>query len=188
MSLWGCIAWRPPEPGKIVVTELTPEPGIPLAMEPVRSALGDVLLFLPQGWFVVDLGKNSPAGTVAVGVNPEYTLALALLLFQRAPSDTAGRYDLLELARQSFARRQARSAGAARLSSDFTITRVGEKSFAVYRFRGGGSRQVRVAVFVSSIGTVYELALVPLSVRAIEPPAEEECERIFEGVLRAVQF
>lgn len=182
----GCTIWRMPVPGQANVREIA-LPEIPLAADPVRSALGDVLLFIPRGWFLADLGDRVPAGTVAVAVNPDYTLALTLVLLQRASGDTSGQYDLLELAQQSFARHQARTGGAIRLVSDFSILRVGQKSFAVYRF-GREHRHVRVAVFASSIGTVYEVALVPLSVRPIEPPGEEECERIFEGVLRAVQF
>ncbi len=182
----GCAIWRAPEVGGVRVQEIV-LPEIPLAAEPVRSALGDVLFFIPRGWFLADLGERIPSGMVAVAVNPDYTLALTLVLLQRASGDTAGQYDLLELARQSFARRQARTAGAVRLVSDLSIIRVGARSFAVYRF-GRGPRHVRVALFVSSIGSVYEVALVPLSVRPIDPPGEEECERIFEGVLRAVQF
>lgn len=187
LFLSGCFSWRPSGHGVSPVVELSPEPGIPLALEPVRSSLGDVLLFLPQGWFVLDLGERTPVGMVAVGVNPEYTLALTLSSLQRSAGDTLGQLGLLELARWSFARHQARTAGGIRLSGDFTILRVGPRSFAVYRFARNG-RHVRVAVFVSSLGTVYELALVPLSLRVVEPPAEEECERLFRGVLRAVQF
>ncbi|MCS6965824.1 MAG: hypothetical protein NZ473_03555 [Candidatus Kapabacteria bacterium] len=187
LATLGCIVWRVPEPARIAVVELSPEPGIPLAEDPVRSALGDMLFFLPKGWFVLNLGERAPAGMVAVGVNPEYTLALTVLLLRQARKDSAGQYNLVELAQQSFARRQARTAGAIRLASDFTIVRIGPKTFVLYRFKNG-VRYVRVAVFASSIGTVYEVALVPLSLRAIDPPSEEECSRLFEGVLRAVQF
>ncbi|GBD06643.1 hypothetical protein HRbin21_00439 [bacterium HR21] len=183
----GCAFWHMSEQAGVVVTELTPEPGILLAENPVFSPAGDLVIFLPRGWFALDLGERAPAGTVVVGVNPEYTLALTVVLFRRAPADTAGQYDLLELARQSFARHQARSAGALRLSSDFNVVRVGMKSFVVYHFSDGG-RTVQVAVFVSSLGTVYELALFPLSLRAMEPPTEQERERMFYGVLRALQF
>lgn len=188
MAVAGCAFWRMSSGHEqIVVAELTPEPGILLAENPVFSPMGDLVVFLPQGWFALDLGERAPAGTVVVGVNAEYTLALTVALFRRAPAGVAGEYDLIELARQSFARHQARSAGALRLRSDFTVVRIGMKSFVVYHF-SDGSRTVQVAVFVSSLGTVYELALFPLTLRAVEPPPEQERERLFHGILRALQF
>ncbi|MCS7176085.1 MAG: hypothetical protein NZ960_00430 [Candidatus Kapabacteria bacterium] len=185
----GCLTWRIPERApRIVIFELTPEPGIPLNPDPVRSAQGDVLLFLPKGWFPLELGDKAPRGIVAVGVNPEYTLAVTVAkLYPRAPSDTARQYDLLELARQSFVRRQMKTAVGIRLIGDFAIVRVGQKAFATYRFAGVG-RHVRVAVFVSLLGVAYEVALVPLLLRVIEPPPEEEQEQLFESILRALQF
>ncbi len=183
----GCSLWRMPAQDEFRVTELTPAPGIPLMENPISSSSGDLLVFLPQGWFPLQLGERAPTGTVVVGVNPEYTLGLVVALLRRPLADTSGQYDLLELAQQSFARHQARSAGSLRLISDFAAVRVGPKSFVTYRF-SDGARSVRVAVFVSSIGSVYELALFPLTVRPIQPPGEEECERLFHGVLRAIQF
>ncbi|MEN3026190.1 MAG: hypothetical protein ABDH31_00580 [Chlorobiota bacterium] len=185
----GCLTWRVPERApRIVVFELTPEPGIPLNPDPVRSAQGDVLLFLPKGWFPLELGDKAPGGVIAVGVNPEYTLAVTVArLYPRVPSDTANQYDLLELAKHSFTRRQVKTAGGIRLIGDFAIVRVGQKAFATYRF-ADAERRVRVAIFVSLLGAAYEVALVPLSLRVIEPPPEEEQERLFEGILRALQF
>ncbi len=183
----GCSIWRMPEFKELTKQGGSPVPELQLSVEPVRSALGDVLLFVPKGWFLPDLGDRMPAGMVAVAVNPDYTLALTLTLLRRASRDSAGRYDLLEVTRQSFERHQARTAGAVRLASDFTLMQLGMKTFGVYRFVRE-QRHVWVAVFVSSIGTVYEVAVVPLSVRPIDPPPEDECERIFKGVLRAIQF
>jgi hypothetical protein len=185
--LAGCALLMRQPTGPSWVAELSPEPGIPLSEDPVRSPGEDVLLFLPEGWITLELGELAPAGVVATAVNPEYTLGLVLVFVRSSSPGQVATYDLLQLAQESFQRRLRRTGAGVKLSGDYQLLRIGPRTFVTYRFAQEGV-EARAAVFVSSAGNVYEVVLLPLKLRPIEPPAPEEQERLFTGVLRALLY
>lgn len=166
--------------------ELSPKPEIPMSEELVRSREGDMIAFLPQGWFFVDTENKAPSEIFAIAVNPDYTLSAVFTSFKKGEQNAE---NALALARESLSRHERKTAGAVKQIGKFSTTKIGLKEFGLYETSTtGGALKTRTAVFISSLGNYYEFALVPLNVSGKAIPPESEFNKIFRSILATIQF
>jgi hypothetical protein len=166
--------------------ELSPQPEIAMSEELVRSREGDMIAFLPEGWFFVDTEDKAPSEIFAVAVNPDYTLSAVFTSFKKGEQDAE---NALMLARKSLERHERKTAGAVKQIGKFSTTKIGLKEFGLYETSvTGGALKTRTAVFISSLGNYYEFALVPLNVSGKPVPTDAEIQKIFRSILATTQF
>ncbi len=170
------------------------QPQIAMSEEYVRSKPGDLLAFLPKGWFLVDVESKMSSDIVAVAVNPEYTVSMVV---QNLRSDdqlreTVRSEGLIGLARSAFERRMRKTANGVRLLSPMDKLSYGSKNFGSYEFSidavDSTAQRARSVVLISALDNYYEVALVPTPVTTAKPPEEDEMRKIFHSILVRLQF
>lgn len=188
----GCIIvkLKPDLPDSPMVN-LSPKPEIPMSDKLVRSAKGDMIAYLPEGWDFIDLQEKTSPDVYAVAVNPEYTLtAVFTSIRKNDKSDTAfAKEGLLGIARISLANHQTKSGDAVKQVGNFMNLQMGAMSFAKYESTTVvGLLSAQTAVFVSSINQYYEFALVPMNITGKAQPTQLEANKIFNSILSTIQY
>lgn len=174
---------------------LSIKPEIPMSDVILRSNKGDMVSYIPEGWFFIDTEQRSPSETIAVISNPEYSLCAVFSTLNFTgisldKSDKENNVDILfDVARESFSRRAKKTGDAVKLIGKYQNLQIGNKDFVKYEFSTtGGALVAKSAVFVSSIGQFYEFSLVPMNILGNEIPSKKEFDKIFNSFLAAIQY
>jgi len=172
-----------------------PKPEVPMSEDYIRSKPGDMLAFMPKGWFLIDVEGKASSDVVAVAVNADYTISMVVQSIRKtdAAEQTVSKEGVIGLARVAFEKRSRKTAGTVRMLSTVTTATMGEKTFGLYEFTADSATSTRLlrsrsAVFVSSVNNYYECSLVPTSISAMPPPDEIEMNKIFRSILASLQF
>ena len=191
--LQACFLFRT-EPKVQVPDPALLRPEIAMSEEFIRSKPGDLLAFLPKGWFLVDVEGKMSSDVLAVAVNPDYTLSMVV---QTLRSDdllqqTVAREGLIGLARAAFDKRARKTANGVRLLSPMDKLDYGTKHFGTYDFSidatDSTAQRSRSVVLTSSLGNFYEVCLVPTPVTTAKTPEEDDMRKIFHSIVVSLQF
>ncbi|MBS1538138.1 MAG: hypothetical protein JST20_10375 [Bacteroidetes bacterium] len=206
LLLSGCLFVKPKAAPPPPPTLLSPQPEIQMSDELVRSKAGDMIAFLPKGWFFVELEGKTSSDIFAIAVNPDYTLSAVFSTLRKTETSDSviEREGIYALARMSFARHERKSAGNVKLVSKTSALKIGSREFGYFEIAGVyhpdtttalpgvppiySSLKTKIAVFNSSINTYYELALVPTTISGKPLLTEDEINKIFRSILTTVQF
>lgn len=170
---------------------VAPKPLVPMSEELIRSAPGDMIAFLPEEWFFMDVEDKVSSNVFAVAVNPTYT---ASLVFSEMRHDDGievvyGKEGLIGVARASFQRRERKTAGVVKNVGNFDTRTLGTKQFGVYEYvHIGEVISTRVAVFRSSLGNFYECTLATLPFTGRTLLTNDEMEKIYFSVLATIDY
>jgi hypothetical protein len=194
MCLEGCLFTATEKKAESIVVSVKPE--IPMSEEYVRSRPGDMLAFLPQGWFLVDVEGKASSDVIAVAVNPDYTLTMVVQNIRKNDliDQVVQKEGLLGLTRLAFEKRQRKTSNSVRLLNKFTPTTIGSRSFGMYEFTGSAQDTTsailhsRSAVFTSSLGNYYEVSLTPTTISGKSVPPDDECARVFRSIIASLQL
>jgi len=170
---------------------LSPKPEIAMSDVLVRSSKGDMISHIPVSWFFVDVEERVSPDIIAVAVNQDYTLSAVFSTLRRSEVfDTEYEKDgLFGIARQSFARRERKTAGAVKLIGKYQNLQIGNKDFVKYEYSTtGGALTGKTVVFISSINEFYEFSLIPMEVTGKQIPDARSFDRIFRSFLAAIQY
>ena len=211
-SIWvvllasGCLFVKQKDAPPPPPTLLSPQPEILMSENLVRSKAGDMIAFLPQGWFFVELEGKAPSEVFAIAVNPDYTLSAVFSTLRKTETSDSvvGREGIYALARMSFARHERKSAGNVKLVGKTTELKIGSREFGSFEITGVfrpdstgalpgvplvyGTLKTKVAVFNSSINNYYELALVPTTISGKPLPSEDDINNVFRSMLTTFPF
>lgn len=177
--------------GAYKTISLSPKPEIEMSTNIARSQDGDMIAFLPKDWFFIDVEDHVSSSIFAVGVNPEYTLSLVFLCQKKNQhsSDIVKNEGLFGLSRIALEIHQKKTGGDIASVGRPTKIKMGNMEFVEFDFStSGGALSTKAAVFISSIGNYYEIALTPMTFRGKPLPTSKEMDIIFRSVLATVQF
>lgn len=193
LLLVGCIIVKE----KVTDEEFTHEftilekPSIPIGDETIRSENGDMIAFLPYGWFFVDTEDKVPTSIFAIAANPDYSL---LIIFSRLTNkiDVIGTIKtegLLGIAKKSFEFKYIKSVNNIRLIGNFEPIKNGTQKFYVYKYENLTNRLIgKSAIFVTPLNEVYEYSLLQVDVTQKQNISESEFDKIFLSVLSTIRF
>ncbi len=170
---------------------LSPKPEIQMSESTVRSNNGDMIAFLPEGWFFVDIEEQVSSDIFAVAVNPEYTLSLIFISRKKSQTYTeiVENEGLFGLSRVALEMHRKKAGGSVNSIGKPQMIKMGNIEFVEFEFSTtGGGLATKAAVFISSIGNYYEIALSPMTFRGKPLPTNREMDMIFRSVLATVQF
>lgn len=190
----GCIIVKHDAQSEDVAPEvsLSPKPNIAMSDKLVRSAKGDMIAFIPEGWFFIDVAQDVSPDIINVAVNSEYNLSLvfSVLRINEAMTNLLQNEGLLGLARMSFNKRNRKSGGTVEHTGQYRNITMGSQVFAKYEYTTtGGALVARSAVFISSLGQYYEVSLIPLDDVTMNPiPQASELDKIFHSILATVKY
>jgi len=191
LSCNSCLVVKIEDDYTVQEIKLSPKPTIKMSDKLVRSAKGDMIAFLPEGWFFVDVEKNMSENIFAVAVNPDYTLTA---IFSKADNnakidnivETEG---LLGLSRHFLNQKQSKTAGSVKQKGKFRSLFAGNLKFGNYQFTSsGGASSGNSAVFISSMNRYYEFTLMPMNLTGKSQPSQKEIQEIFDSILATIQF
>lgn len=170
---------------------ISPKPLVTMSETLVRSEKGDMIAFLPDGWFFVDLEDKIASDVFAVAVNKDYTLSAIFSLIRKNDKvdELVQKELLIGLARTSLAKKQKKTGDAVKLIGKYTTITMGTLSFCRFSYSTTeGALTSQSAVFISSLSQYYEFALVPISVNGNPLPAQTEIDKIFTSILTTIQY
>ena len=192
IGLFGCIVVKHEEKDARPPTiTLSPKPEIPMSDKLVRSKLGDMIAFLPENWFFVDLEDKLSPEIIAVAVNPDYTLSAVFSNIHKNDKiiDIVNKEDTIGLARICFGRHERKTASSIKLIGKYSTIQMGSNTFVKYEFSTTeGALNTRSAVFISNLKEYYEFAIVPMTYTGKPLPPATEIDKIFYSILATVQY
>ncbi len=184
----------PTKPKVIAEDPALLRPEIAMSDDYIRSKPGDLLAFMPKGWFLVDVNATMSADVIAVAVNPDYTLSMVIqtLRADDAMKQAVQQEGLVGLARAAFDKRSRKSTGGVRLLSAMEAIHYGTKQFGAYDFclnvTDSTAQRARSVVLQSSLQNYYEVSLVPTPITTNKAPDAEEQEKIFHSIVVSLRF
>lgn len=193
LLLVGCIIVKEKVPDEEFTTEFTilEKPSIPIGDEAIRSERGDMIAFLPNGWFFVDTEDKAPSSVFAIAANPEYSLSI---VFSRLTNKidvigTIRNEGLLGIAKRSFELKQIKSLNSVRLVGNFEPIKNGTQKFYVFKYENISNNLFgKSAVFVTPLNEVYEYSLLQIDATEKNSITQTEFDNIFFSVLSTIRF
>lgn len=170
--------------------ELSPKPQITMSDQVIRSDFGDMIAFLPEDWFFVNL-EDSRDNVFSTGVNPDYSLSL--IFDELTKTDDLKRViknkNYEELGKISFEDQKNRSKAKLDLINVFKEIQIGELNFMTYyTSTTSGALNSRSAVFITDFGNCYRVTLLPMDILGKPIPSNDQLDIIFESILTTVKY
>ncbi len=169
---------------------LSPKPEVEMSDELVRSDKGDMIAFLPKGWFFIDNSNKTSGEVFTVAVNPKYNIAAVFSFLPVSPESTPliEKDGLIAAARMSLVKHKENSDKPVELVGKYQIVDAGTLQFATYNFTTNNIANASSAVFLSKTGTYYEFSLVPMIVNQNPLPEQKEFDKYFRSILATIKF
>jgi hypothetical protein len=170
--------------------ELSPKPQITMSNQVVRSDFGDMIAFLPEDWFFVDL-EDSRKNVFSTAVNQDYSLSL--VFDELTKTDDLKRIiknrDYSELGKFSLDEQKNRSNSRLTQINYFQEFQIGELKFITYYTTStSGALLSRSAVFITEFGNCYRMTLLPMDILGKPIPSIDQMDVIFESILTTVKY
>lgn len=170
---------------------LSPKPTIDMSDILVRSQKGDMIAFLPKGWFFVDLEDKISSDAFAIAVNPDYSLAAVFSVIKKNDElvQLVKKEGLIGLARYNLSRKQDKTGDAVKLSGKYTSVNMGTLSFCKFNYIATDiGVTAQSAVFISTMGEYYEFGLIPMNIRSTAISGILDTDKIFNSILSTIQY
>lgn len=170
---------------------LSPKPVLKMSETLIRSEKGDMIAFLPNDWFLVNVESKVSPDIIAVAVNPDYTLTatFSVLRNNELIKETVDKEGLFGLARLSLERRENKTVGLVKQIGKYQTINMGQQEFVKYEYSNtGGALLAKSAVFISSTGDYYEFSLVPINVLKNIMPSKRDIDDIFQSFLASINY
>lgn len=170
--------------------ELSPKPQITISNQVVRSDFGDMIAFLPEDWFFVNL-EDSRKNVFSTAVNQDYSLSL--VFDELTKTDDLKRIiknrDYSELGKYSLDEQKNRSNSRLTQINYFQEIQIGELKFVTYYTTStSGALLSRSAVFITEFGNCYRMTLLPMDILGKPIPSIDQMDVIFESILTTVKY
>ncbi len=169
----------------------TPKPEIKMSNKIVRTATGDMMALLPEGWFFIEVDGNLSSEVFAVAVNPEYTMSAVFSQLRKSDEiqEIVDKEKQLGLARAVFSKHEARANGNMKLSDKYHLTEIGLQKFGSFSFiKAKDNTYGTSAVFISSIDEYYEFSLVTMSINNNIQPSKNEFDKVYRSILATLKY
>lgn len=170
---------------------LSPKPRLKMSDDLIRSSQGDMISFIPEGWFFVAANNELSPDIIAVAVNPEYNLNAVFSVIRNNASakGTIDNEGLFGLARISFQKKERKTAGAIKQIGKYQGITMGNQQFVKYEYSAtGGVAVAKTVVFRSSTDDYYEFTLTPLQIDNNKLPSKEEFDDAFQSILASIRY
>lgn len=191
-AVTGCIVVKHEDNNEIKQEiTLSPKPVVKMSDNLVRSYKGDMISFLPEDWFLMDMEDKLSKDIIAVAVNPEYNLSAVFSIMRNdiTLSKIVEKEGLFGLARTAMAKRERKSGGNVKLSGKYQKLNIGTQEFVKYEFTStNGAVNAKAVVFISNINEYYEFALVPMNVNGNPLPPSDYTEDVFQSFLTSIKY
>ena len=192
LNLSGCIVVKhEEEKEKPLIINLSPQPELQMSDLMVRSESGDMLSFLPQGWFLINTEDKAPADVICVAVNPQYTLSVVFSQIHKKDkyAEIVGKEGLTGLARIALEERTKKTSGSVHQLGKYTTISMGPRKFTKYEFANADNTVRGVsAVFKTSLNEYYEMSVIPINLTGIVPVSKDDIETTFNSILTTIQY
>lgn len=170
---------------------LSPKPVMQMSDNLIRSEKGDMIAFLPVGWFLVNVESKVSPDIIAVAVNPDYTLSAVFSNVRNNEliKETINKEGLFGLARISLERRESKTVSYVKQIGKFQNIIMGNQEFVKYEYSNtGGALLAKSAVYISSTGEFYEFSLVPINVKYNIQPSLKDLDDVFQSFLASINY
>ncbi|MCO5250290.1 MAG: hypothetical protein M9949_02575 [Candidatus Kapabacteria bacterium] len=170
---------------------ISPKPIIPLSENMIRSVKGDMIAFLPQGWFVIDPKDKVSPDIIAIAINPEYNLSAVFSVIRHSATvqEAFEGEGLYGVARMSLGKRERKTSSVVRQVGKYQKLNIGLQEFVKYEYSTtGGAVKAKSVVFISTANEFYEFSLVPMIVDDNPLPSFSEADDIFTSILTGIKY
>lgn len=168
---------------------LSQKPRIAMSNQVVRSDFGDLICYIPQDWFFVDVQTRPEV--FSTSVNQDYSLSL---VFDELKSNSdlnslIQSRDYIELAKYSLSEQKSRATGKLDLVNDYEVVQVGELKFVTYYTTNtSGALLSRTALIITEFDHCYRMTLLPMDIIGKPIPMIQQIDIIFESILTTLKY
>lgn len=170
---------------------VSPKPMLQLSDNFIRSEKGDMIAFLPEGWFLINVENKLSQDIIAVAVNPEYNMSAVFSTLKNSGSidKKVEQEGLFGLAWSFLAKHGNKTAGMVKQIGKFQSITMGNRRFVKYEYSAtSGAIVSKSAVFASSTNDYYEFSLLPINVNGNLLPASADINNVFQSVLAGIKY
>jgi hypothetical protein len=170
---------------------LSPKPILKMSETILRSVKGDMVAFLPENWFLVNVESKVTPDIIAVAINPDYTLSAVFSIIRNNEiiKNVIEKEGLFGLARLSYERRENKTVGYIKQIGKYQAINMGAQDFVKYEYSNtGGALIAKSAVFISSTGEFYEFSLLPINIKNNIIPSSKEFDEVFQSFLASINY
>jgi len=169
--------------------ELSPKPRIEMSDQVIRSKFGDMIAFVPEDWFFVDVETRDDVFSTIT--NQDYSLSIVFDEIKKDNNINAmiKNKDYLGLAKYSLSEQKRRSSSKLDLVNDYQEVQIGEMKFITYYTTStAGALLSRTAVFITEFGNCYRMSIIPMDIIGKPIPLVQQSDVIFESVLTTIKY
>jgi hypothetical protein len=160
--------------------ELSPKPEIPMSYKTIESIDGDMMAFLPEGWYLLNR-EMFPSKDV-------FAIAVVFSKFSISAKDSIVLKDVQGMMRHALQRHIAKSGGAVQQIGKGRPLSFGRRTFGFLSFAKPNAMATKALVWRSNAGNHYECALVPLDITSHSVPSDSMQTRIIRSIASMILF
>lgn len=168
---------------------LSPKTELELSDIIVTSVEGDFIALLPKKWSFIEKTSLQSPDIFAIAINPEFNSSLVFSKIPYSEKKELALLDNKELIRIGLAKHIAKSNGKVKQIGKGHELILGPKKFGYFEFIGSHqTHKTRSIVCLSSLGNIYEISLVPVTVTGKTAPTDEVSDPLFRSFITAIQY
>lgn len=168
--------------------ELSPKPEIPMSYKTIESIDGDMMAFLPEGWYLLSREMFPSKDVFAIAVDSTMTLSAVFSKFSISAKDSIALKDVQGMMRHALQRHIAKSGGAVQQIGKGRPLSFGRRTFGFLSFAKQNAMATKALVWRSNAGNHYECALVPLDITSHSVPSDSMQTRIIRSIASMILF
>ncbi len=168
--------------------DLSPKPEIPMSHKTIESIDGDMMAFIPEGWYFLDREMFPSKDVFAIAVDSTMTLSAVFSEISITDKDSNALKDVQGMMRYAMQRHVAKSGGAVQQKGKGRPLSFGRRTFGYLTFAKANAMTTKSLVWRSNAGNHYECALVPLDITSNSVPSDSVQTRIIRSIASMILF
>lgn len=168
--------------------DLSPKPEIAMSHKTIESIDGDMMAFLPEGWYFLNREMYPSKDVLAIAVDSTMTLSAVFSKIAISAKDSQALKDVQGMMRYALQRHIAKSGGAVQQIGKGRPLSFGRRTFGYLSFAKANAMATKALVWRSNAGNHYECALVPLDITSHSIPSDSMQTQIIRSIASMILF
>ncbi|MFM8280055.1 MAG: hypothetical protein ACKN9Y_00465 [Bacteroidota bacterium] len=167
---------------------LSPMPEISMSQKTIESKEGDVVAFIPEGWYLLQKDMFPTNNVFAMAVDSTMTLTMVFSKLTIPVKDSVSSKDVNGMMRFAMQQHIAKSGGLVQQIGKGRPLLIGRKTFGYISFAKANAMSTKALVWRSNAGNHYECALVPLEMTSTPVPSDSMQTTIIRSIASMILF
>ncbi|MGA1250158.1 MAG: hypothetical protein ACO3YM_06735 [Candidatus Kapaibacteriota bacterium] len=167
---------------------LSPMPEIAMSEKTIESIDGDMVAFIPEGWYLLKQEFYPSKDVFAMAVDSTMTLTAVFSKLNKPAKDSNSLKNVNDMMRFALQQHIAKSQGSVQQVGKGRPLSIGRRTFGFISFGKSNTMSTKALVWRSNAGNLYECALVPLDMTSTPIPNDSMQTRIIRSIASMIMF